>query len=56
MAASDKAYTTGVDKQEGLRRRDVSTPQPNGTSRTIEVDEKTKQKVSFSVTQLQMPY
>ncbi|KAF2154557.1 glycosyltransferase family 39 protein [Myriangium duriaei CBS 260.36] len=46
MAATyDQGYATGADKEGELRRRNVQSTQPNGTAKTFDVDEKTKQKV-----------
>ena len=41
----EQAYTTSTEQPEELKRRNVATSQPNGTTAPIQVDEKTKQKV-----------
>ncbi|PSK43608.1 Dolichyl-phosphate-mannose--protein mannosyltransferase 2 [Elsinoe australis] len=42
---SEKAYTTGTQQQDELRRRNVPSTQTNGSAKGLEIDEKTKQKV-----------
>ncbi|PNS20465.1 Dolichyl-phosphate-mannose--protein mannosyltransferase 2 [Sphaceloma murrayae] len=41
----EKAYTTGTQQQDELRRRNVPSTQANGIAKGLEIDEKTKQKV-----------
>ncbi|KAG8624005.1 hypothetical protein KVT40_008981 [Elsinoe batatas] len=42
---SEKAYATGTQQQDDLRRRNVPSTQVNGSAKGFEIDEKTKQKV-----------
>jgi len=46
----EQGFATGTATPDELRRRNVATSQPNGSALPIEVDEKTKQKVGYSLT------